>query len=80
MPTGICPSLRRGLAVASLTAISVAVLMTVPMVSAHAACHAFTVTATPTTAAEGGNVVVTVHRDGDPHRVRMFTVRLPKAV
>jgi hypothetical protein len=48
----------------------------IPMTAAQAACQAFTVTASPTTAAEGGQVVVTVHRDAalNPSAVDVSTV------
>jgi hypothetical protein len=65
-------SLRRGLVLAAVTGISVLV----PMTAAQAACQAFTVTASPTTAAEGGQVLVTVHRDAalNPSAVDVSTV------
>jgi hypothetical protein len=48
----------------------------IPMTDAQAACQAFTVTASPTTAAEGGQVLVTVHRDAalNPSAVDVSTV------
>ncbi|MGH2758142.1 MAG: hypothetical protein ACRDKJ_01105, partial [Actinomycetota bacterium] len=43
---------------------------------AQAACHAFTVSASPTSPAEGGRVTVTVSRDGavNPSSVRVSTI------
>jgi hypothetical protein len=72
MSTRVPRSLRRGLVLAAVTGISVLI----PMTAAQAACQAFTVTASPTTAAEGGQVVVTVHRDAalNPSAVDVSTV------
>ena len=48
----------------ALLAILAAAGMVVSVPPAFAACHAFTITATPTTVTEGGTVTVTVKRDG----------------
>lgn len=76
MPVRFGSSRRRGLMLTSLAAASVGVSMIVSAVSVEAACHAFTITASPTAVSEGREVVVTVHRDAavNPSTVDVRTV------
>jgi hypothetical protein len=64
--------LRRSLVLVSL----VFAAMTVSVPAAFAACHAFTISASPTTVTPGGHVTVTVKRDGalNPSSVDVRTV------
>lgn len=62
-----------------LVILSLAATMVLPLAGvAHAACHAFTVEADPSTAGEGQTVTVTIRRDADvqPSSVRVRTVEV----